>query len=232
MSENALAPGLYLVPTPIGNIEDITLRALKVLSEADIVACEDTRHTGNLFKMLNIRAKKFDSFHEHNEIEKAKYLADEIAQGKSIALVSDAGSPAISDPGYRLVNECVERGLYVTALPGATAFVPALTGSGFAVHNFAFFGFAPQKKGRQTFLKNVLNCEMTSILYESTYRIEKLIEEIIEYGGAERSICIAREITKLHEEFIRGTAAEVKNKLKGNSTKGEFVVIIEKNKME
>ena len=222
-----LAPAIYLVPTPIGNLEDITIRALRVLASADVVACEDTRHTGNLLKQYGINAKKFDSFHEHNEKTKASALVSLVDSGKSVALVTDAGSPGISDPGYRLVHQAIESGAEIVPLPGATAFVPALTASGMAVDSFVFLGFPPQKKGRQTFMKALAEMQHTAILYESPYRAAKLAEEIVEYCGAARRVCFCREISKVYEEFIRGTAEECQRELSGRqSVKGEFVVIV------
>ncbi|MFP4368168.1 MAG: 16S rRNA (cytidine(1402)-2'-O)-methyltransferase [Candidatus Kapaibacterium sp.] len=222
---------LYLVPTPIGNMQDITLRAIEILKSADIIACEDTRRTGMLLKNLGIIPKKLDSYHEHNEQKKAPELASLISEGISIALVSDAGYPLISDPGYRLVNAVTESGGKIIPLPGATAAIPALAASGMASHSFTFMGFPPQKKGRTTFLIKCLDKEETIILYESPYRIERLINEIIEYSSPDRKVCLGREISKLHEEFIRGSAEECLKVLKGKAgIKGEFVIIIEGNK--
>jgi 16S rRNA (cytidine1402-2'-O)-methyltransferase len=223
-----LKPGLYLVPTPIGNLEDITIRALNVIASADILCCEDTRHTGILLKHYSIFAKRLESYHEHNEKEKTRYLIDEIKEGNSIALVTDAGSPGISDPAFRLVKEAIERGVPVFPLPGATAFVPALTASGLAVSRFKFFGFPPQKKGRGAFIKSLADEDCTMILYESPYRIPKLLLQLSDALGSERNICIAREISKIHEEFIRGSISQCLSMLKEKvSVKGEFVVIIE-----
>jgi 16S rRNA (cytidine1402-2'-O)-methyltransferase len=218
---------IYLVPTPIGNMEDITLRAIRVLQEADIIACEDTRHSGQLLKALKIIPKApLQSYHDHNEEQKANVLVEQVLNGKSLALISDAGTPCISDPGYRLVNAAIERNVKIVSLPGATAFVPALVSSGFAVNNFTFFGFLPQKKGRATFLRNVLECRTTAIVYESSHRIMKLISELSELAP-ERRICICREISKVYEEIIHCTASEAQHiKL---SEKGEFVVVIEGN---
>lgn len=229
-NDEPLKPALYLVPTPIGNLEDITLRALRILASADIVACEDTRHTGQLLKLLGIRAKSIESYHDHNEASKAEYLVGKIADGKSLALVSDAGSPSISDPGYRLVQAAVAGGIDIVPLPGATAFVPALSASGMSVHEFCFLGFPPQKKGRQTFLKRAAELDTTVIFYESPFRINKLVDELIEICGEDRKICIAREISKMFEEFLRGSLAELKKIMSERSNlKGEMVVIIEGN---
>ena len=229
--KNLIEAALYIVPTPIGNLDDITLRAIKVLKEADNVACEDTRRAGQLMKMLEISGKKFISYHEHNEREKAVQIAAIIAEGKSVALVSDAGTPGISDPAYRLINECIRSGIKIVPLPGATAFIPALLASGFGTDKFVFLGFPPHKKGRKTFINNLAQLEMTAILYESPYRIQKLIKEMLEAGMAHREICIAREITKIHEEFIRGTVAECLEILNThNNLKGEFVIVVNSNK--
>jgi 16S rRNA (cytidine1402-2'-O)-methyltransferase len=227
-NEQKLEPALYLVSTPIGNMGDITLRAISVLSQADCVACEDTRHTGNLLKMLEIHARRLTSYHEHNELVKSKQLIDMILSGSSVALVSDAGTPSVSDPGYRIVAAAIEAGVRVVPIPGASAALAALVGSGAAVNRFAFWGFPPQKKGRRTFVQNLLDASTTVIIYESPNRIIKLIEAIVEQGGADRHICIAREITKLNEEFLRGTAGECLANLKSrNSIKGELVVVVD-----
>ncbi len=232
--ENHLEHAIYLVATPIGNLEDITLRALRILRNADIIACEDTRHSGIMLKKLEIEYKKLISYHEHNEAEKCKYLVDLVKAGNSIALISDAGTPLISDPGFKLVAEAVEQGVNVIPVPGASSFLAALSASGMSVHRFTFAGFAPQKKGRQTFLKNICDIDNTVILFESTHRIEKLIGELGIIAGDNRKICIAREITKLHEEFIRGTISEVSEIIKKkNGLKGEIVVMIDaKQNME
>lgn len=224
----SLPSGLYLVPTPIGNLEDITLRAIKVLANADIVACEDTRRTGILLKHYSIHAKHFASYHEHNEKMKSKFLVDEIQKGLSVALVTDAGAPGISDPAFRIVKEAIERDVIVIPLPGATAFVPALTASGLPVDNFKFLGFPPKKKGRKTFIESLANETGTLILYESPYRILKLLKQLGEVLGIDRNICLAREISKIHEEFIRGDIALcLKEMSRRDAIKGEFVVVIQ-----
>lgn len=228
-----LEPALYLVPTPIGNLEDITFRAMRVLATADIVACEDTRTTASLLKKIEVHANQLTSYHEYNEREKAPYLADLIKQGKSVALVSDAGTPALSDPGYRLINSAIELGLKIIALPGANALLPALSSSGFPTNEFTFMGFPPQKKGRQTFLKRVSEQETTVILYESTHRIIKLVTELGEHCGDDRQVCIAREISKIYEEYLRGTIGELKLTLATRKElKGEIVVIIARKEPE
>lgn len=228
IENNAIEPALYLVPTPIGNLDDITLRAVKVLRAVDIIASEDTRRTGMLLKLLKIQSKKTESYHDHNEEDKAKYLVKLISEGKSIALVSDAGSPAISDPGYRIVKEAALQGIKIIPLPGATAFVPALTASGLHVNAFTFLGFPPQKKGRKTFLSQIPDMKHTVIMYESPHRIEKLVDELIEICGEDRQVCVAREISKIYEEFVRGSLKECKDILNAkNSQKGEFVLVLQ-----
>jgi len=219
---------LHIVPTPIGNLDDITIRAVKVLSDVDIIACEDTRHTGNLLKSLSIIPKKLISYHEHNEKQRANEIIQEIKSGNSVALVTDAGTPLISDPGFPLIKLAVENDVKIISLPGATAFVPALSSSGFPTNSFVFLGFPPQKKGRATFLKKLDSINETIILYESTHRIIKLLDELINLFGESRQICIAREISKIHEEYIRGSALQCKEYLlKNNKVKGEFVVVID-----
>jgi 16S rRNA (cytidine1402-2'-O)-methyltransferase len=220
---------LYIVPTPIGYLDDITIRALKILSSADIIACEDTRHSGTMLKTLNIPHKKLDSYHDYNEETKANLLVNEILSGKSVALVTDAGTPGISDPGFRIIKKAIEQNIKIISLPGATAFIPALVASGLPVNEFHFFGFPPAKKGRKTFLQNVASQKSTLILYESPYKILKLIDELIELCVPHCQACIAREISKVYEEYIRGTLEECKQKLQSKtSIKGEFVVVIGK----
>jgi 16S rRNA (cytidine1402-2'-O)-methyltransferase len=227
MKENKIEASLYIVPTPIGNLEDITLRAINILQNVDIIACEDTRRCGMLIKNLNLQCSaKFESYFDYNEDSKSKHLINEIKNGKSVALISDAGTPCISDPGFRIVNMAIESNIKVIPLPGATAFVPALIVSGFAVHSFIFMGFPPQKKGRSTFLKDTLNATNTVILYESSHRINKLIQEIAMIDNS-RNICISREISKIFEEQIRFNTSEF---IAGNvkiTEKGEFVIVIE-----
>jgi 16S rRNA (cytidine1402-2'-O)-methyltransferase len=225
-----LQTGLYIVPTPIGNLEDVSRRAAYVLARADIVACEDTRHTGKLLKYLGIRAKRLVSYHEHNEKSRSQNLTEEIIAGNSVALASDAGMPGISDPGYRLVQACIEREIKITPLPGPTAFVPALIASGLPFDKFTFLGFPPQKKGRRKFLNQAAENTVTTVFYESPYRVLKLMQGLAECCPGRRS-CVAREISKIHEEFIRGSVIEIAEELKSReSIKGEFVVIIEGRK--
>lgn len=231
-NDNSVQSGiLYLVPTPIGNLEDVTQRALKVLSAVDIIASEDTRHSSSLLRNLNITYNKLESYHDYNEESKSKLLVEEIINGKSVALISDAGSPGISDPGYRIISEAVKNKIKIISLPGPTAFVPALIASGFRFDKFLFAGFPPHKKGRMTFLKELAGFPFTIVLYESPHRIEKLINEINEHFGSERSICLAREISKIYEDYQRGTAPELLLSIKsGMIIKGEYVVIIDSQK--
>jgi len=222
-----LTAGLYIIPTPIGNIGDITLRALEILENVEYIACEDTRTTSKLLNFYGIQKPKLFSYHDHNEAEKTGYILDLIKQGKRVALVSEAGMPLISDPGFRIVNLIIENNLYFEVLPGANAALPALILSGFPVHHFTFLGFPPQKKNRKKFLENIKNYQNTVILYESPYRIIKLVEELGEILGYSRKIAISREITKKFEETIRGTIEEVIKILKQKQNlKGEFVLII------
>lgn len=231
MEKNSFQSGIYLVPTPIGNLDDITIRAMKLLKAADIIACEDTRTTGQLLKLLEIDHRRMVSFHEHNETQRSEELVKAAQEGSIVALVSDAGSPGISDPGFRLVNLARQSDVYVTALPGATALIPALTASGFPTDAFVFLGFAPAKKGRKTFLESLNKFDLTIILYESPHKIVKLIEEIINHYGTDIEVCVAREISKIYEEFIHGTADFVLTQLKNKSSiKGEFVVVINMKK--
>ncbi|TAE23725.1 MAG: 16S rRNA (cytidine(1402)-2'-O)-methyltransferase [Candidatus Kapaibacterium sp.] len=223
-----LEPALYLVPVPIGNRDDITLRALKTLQRADIIASEDTRTTGQLLALYGITAERLRAYHDYNEETEARKLIRKIEQGKAIALVSEAGSPCISDPGFRVVQAAIQANIAVVPLPGATAFVPALSASGLAVDSFTFLGFPPHKKGRETFVKSLRERTETVILYESSHRAVKLLEELCEYGSENRRICIARELTKMYEEFLRGTVQECLQRLAARSQqKGEFVFILE-----
>lgn len=219
---------LFLVPTPIGNLEDITLRAIRVLSEVDAVLAEDTRNTGKLLKHLEI-SKPLYAHHSHNEHAGVQGVIKMLEAGKKLALVSDAGTPGISDPGYLLVKACLLKGIEIESLPGATAFVPALVNSGFPTDRFVFEGFLPHKKGRQTRFKNLAEEERTIVLYESPHRIIKTLEQIIEFIGAERQVLVAREITKLHEQMHRGSAEEVLKQFQNQPDKvrGEMVVVIE-----
>jgi 16S rRNA (cytidine1402-2'-O)-methyltransferase len=219
-------PGkLYLVPTPIGNLEDITLRAIRVLKEADLILAEDTRTSAPLLKHFDIHQKVY-AHHQHNEHQSANEIVKFLKEGKNIALISDAGTPAISDPGFYLVREALKHGLEVECLPGATAFVPALVNSGFPTDRFCFEGFLPLKKGRQTRYKALAVEERTIILYESPHRLMKTLDEMAEFFGSERLISVSRELTKMFEETVRGTVAEVKIYFETHPAKGEFVICV------
>jgi 16S rRNA (cytidine1402-2'-O)-methyltransferase len=219
-------PGkLYLVPTPIGNLEDITLRALRILKEVDLILAEDTRTSAPLLKHFDIQQKVF-AHHQHNEHQSSNEIIKFLLQGQNIALISDAGTPAISDPGFFLVREALKFNIAVECLPGATAFVPALVNSGFPTDKFCFEGFLPLKKGRQTRFKFLATEERTIILYESPHRLLKTLEEMATYFGADRQISVSRELTKMFEETVRGTVAEVKLYFETHPLKGEFVMCI------
>lgn len=222
---NSEAGKLYLVPTPIGNLEDITLRAIRVLKEADIILAEDTRTSAPLLKHFEID-KKVYAHHQHNEHQSSGEIVKFLKEGKKVALISDAGTPAISDPGFYLVREALKHELHVECLPGATAFVPALVNSGFPTDRFCFEGFLPLKKGRQTRYKFLAEEERTIILYESPHRLLKTLEEMTTYFGAERLLSVSRELTKMFEETVRGTVAEVKTHFETHPIKGEFVICI------
>jgi 16S rRNA (cytidine1402-2'-O)-methyltransferase len=217
---------LTLVATPIGNLSDISERAKEALHSADVVACEDTRVTGNLLRLLGIQ-KPLLAHHEHNERQSAAALAERVAAGEQVAVVCDAGSPALSDPGFRATRECRRRGLPVSPVPGPCAAIAALTASGLPTNAFRYVGFlAPKSAARLRFLEEIREATETVVLYESCHRVEKFATEIVEVLGAERVVCFAREITKLHETFIVGTAGEVAPKMKGDNLRGEFVVVI------
>ncbi|MDR0712515.1 MAG: 16S rRNA (cytidine(1402)-2'-O)-methyltransferase [Prevotellaceae bacterium] len=217
---------LFLVPTPIGNLDDITLRAIRVLREVDIVLAEDTRTTGFLLKRLNI-ATKLQSHHKFNEHQTVERIAALIAQGKSVALASDAGTPGISDPGFLLVRTCLAKGVEVECLPGATAFVPALVCSGLPCDRFCFEGFLPQKKGRQSKISALQDEDRTMVFYESPYRLLKLLEQLSEALGDARRASVSRELSKLHEETVRGTLTELRRYFAQKEPKGEIVVVVE-----
>lgn len=216
---------LYIIPTPIGNLEDITLRALRILKEVDIILAEDTRTTGNLLKHYSIEKKMF-AHHLHNEHKTVVSLIDRIVAGEKIALVSDAGTPSISDPGFLLVRECIKSNIEIECLPGATAFVPALVNSGLPSERFCFEGFLPQKKGRQTRLNTLKEEERTMIFYESPFRLIKALNEFIEIFGGERKASVSRELTKLYEETKRGTLEELIVYFSSKVVKGEIVIIV------
>ena len=217
---------LFLVPTPIGNLDDITLRAINVLKEVDGILAEDTRTSGNLLRHLGI-SKPMTAFHLNNEHQQVSRMADRIESGETLALVTDAGTPAISDPGFMLVRECISRDIEVECLPGATAFVPALVNSGLPADHFIFEGFLPHKKGRQTKIKEIADYPYTTILYESPYRLVKTLQQLMEAMGPDRRVSVSRELTKIHEENVRGTLAEVIEYFSQKDVKGEIVIVIE-----
>ena len=216
---------LYIVPTPVGNMEDMTLRAIRILKEVDLVLAEDTRTSGVLLKHFDIR-NQLMSHHKFNEHGTAAGIVNRLLAGQDIALISDAGTPGISDPGFFLVREAVRAGVEVQTLPGATAFVPALVSSGLPCDRFAFEGFLPQKKGRQTKILSLAREERTMIFYESPYRVVKTLEQFAEAYGEDRQVSVCREISKVHEESVRGTLAEVTAHFKKHEPKGEIVIIL------
>lgn len=218
-------PKLYLVPTPIGNLDDITLRAVSVLRSVDLILAEDTRTTSVLLRHLGIE-KPLRSHHKFNEHATAQLFSEIVAAGRDVALVSDAGTPGISDPGFLLVRTCVEQGVEVETLPGATALIPALVDSGFPCDRFCFEGFLPQKKGRLKQLQRCADEERTMIFYESPYRVVKCLEQFAEVFGAERMVSVSRELTKKFEETVRGTVAEVLDRFRAAEPKGEFVLVV------
>lgn len=216
---------LYLVPTPIGNLEDITLRAIRVLKEVDVIYAEDTRTSGVLLKHYDIKKelRPYHSFNEHHVVEQ---IVNYLNGDKSAALLTDAGTPGISDPGFLLVRECKKNNIKVSCLPGATAFVPALAASGIPCNSFHFEGFLPHKKGRHTALTKLSLLENTFIIYESTHRLQKCIDELIQYCGQERIACVCRELSKIHEECVTDTLTNLKKYYETHSTKGEIVIIV------
>ena len=216
---------LYIVPTPIGNLDDITLRAIKVLQEVDFILAEDTRTSAVLLHHLNID-KPLRSHHKFNEHATVSQVAETIAAGRNVALISDAGSPGISDPGFLLVRTCLEHDIEVETLPGATACIPALVQSGFPCDRFCFEGFLPQKKGRKKRIEALADEERTMIFYESPFRVVKCLEQLAEVMGEEREVAVSREITKMFEETVRGTLAEVAEHFRQHAPKGEFVIVV------
>jgi 16S rRNA (cytidine1402-2'-O)-methyltransferase len=228
MADSARKGVLYVVATPIGNLEDITYRAVRVLKEAGLIACEDTRHTSKLLNHYGIVTPTV-SYHEHNEMERAEELVQKMEQGVSVAQVSDAGMPGISDPGYRVIKLAIERGVTVVPVPGSSALIAALAASGLATDAFQFHGFLPAKSGqRRTALESYRDVEPTVVVYEAPHRIREALEDVVEILGTERPVVIARELTKMHEEFIRGTAAEVLARLGEREIKGEITLLIGK----
>lgn len=220
-------PGiLYIVPTPVGNLEDMTFRAVRVLKEADLILAEDTRTSSVLLKHYDIHGR-VESHHKFNEHKTASMIKERILSGLDVALISDAGTPGISDPGFLLVRTCVAEGITVQTLPGATAFVPAIVSSGYPCDRFCFEGFLPQKKGRQTLLKSLAGETRTMIFYESPYRLVKTLRQLAEFFGDERRCSVAREISKKFEEHRRGTLSEVAEWFEEHEPKGEIVIIVE-----
>ena len=216
---------LYIVPTPVGNMEDMTLRAIRILKEADLILAEDTRTSGILLKHFEIRNHLL-SHHKFNEHGTSAGIVERLLAGQTVALISDAGTPGISDPGFFLVREAVRAGIEVQCLPGATAFVPALVSSGLPCDRFAFEGFLPQKKGRQTKLTALQDEERTMIFYESPYRLVKTLQQFAEYFGADRPVSVCREISKVHEESVRGTLEEVIAHFQQTEPRGEIVIVL------
>lgn len=216
---------LYIVPTPIGNMEDMTYRAVRILSEVDFILAEDTRTSSVLLRHYGID-KKLYSHHKFNEHATVEMVVNNIEAGQSAALISDAGTPGISDPGFLLVRKCVERGVDVESLPGATAFVPALLQSGFPCDKFCFEGFLPQKKGRNKHLQALIEEPRTMIFYESPYRVVKTLTQFAEFFGEDREVSVSRELTKKFEQTVRGTVAEVLAHFQENEPKGEFVIVL------
>jgi 16S rRNA (cytidine1402-2'-O)-methyltransferase len=216
---------LYLVPTPVGNLEDITFRAVRILKAVDMILAEDTRITGFLLKHFDIK-NKMQSHHKFNEHQTVDWIVSQIKAGMNIALVSDAGTPGISDPGFLLARECVAQGIKVECLPGATAFVPALVNSGLPIDRFSFEGFLPLKKGRQTRLEELANETRTMVFYESPFRLLKTLTQFAAVWGADRKASISREISKLHEQTIHGSLDDLINWFTKNEPRGEFVIVV------
>lgn len=217
---------LYLVPSPLGNLKDVTLRALEVLQGVDFILCEDTRTSSKFLSHYNIH-KPLSPYHQHNEHKIVQHIVDQLLVGKNIALITDAGTPGISDPAFLLVRECVKHEIKVETLPGATAFVPALVNSGLTTNRFSFEGFLPLKKGRHTLLTHLKEEERTMIFYESPMRLVRTLEDFIEYFGAERKCSVSRELTKMFEENKQGTLKEVHHYFSQKTVKGEIVIVVE-----
>ena len=228
MAEHTKPGTLFVVATPIGNLEDVTYRAVRVLKEVDVIACEDTRHTAKLLQHYGID-KPTVSYHEHNEVARAEELVGRLEQGISVAQVSDAGMPGISDPGYRVIKLAIERGIRVVPVPGPSALIAAVAASGMATDSFQFLGFLPARSGeRRTMLETLLQAELTTVVYEAPHRIAETLQDVVEILGAERPVVLARELTKVHEEFVRGTAAELLRQCKDREPKGEITLLIGK----
>ena len=216
---------LYLVPTPVGNFEDLTMRALRILREADLILAEDTRTSGNLLRHFDIKNAML-SYHKFNEHQTVESVVNRLRGGETVAVVSDAGTPGISDPGFLVAREAIRAGIEVITLPGATAMVPALVSSGLPCDRFCFEGFLPQKKGRQGRLKALATEPRTMVFYESPHRVVKALAQMIEVCGAERPVSVCREISKIHEESVRGTLAEALEHFQTNEPRGEFVIVV------
>jgi 16S rRNA (cytidine1402-2'-O)-methyltransferase len=216
---------LYLIPTPLGNLKDITLRSIEALQSVDVILCEDTRTSSRLLQHYNIQ-KPLTPYHQHNEHKIVDHLVEQLQAGKTMALITDAGTPGISDPAFLLVRACIKADVKVECLPGATAFVPALVNSGIPSSSFCFEGFLPLKKGRQTMMKKLAEEERTMIFYESPVRLVKTLEEFIQYFGADRQCSVSRELTKMFEENKRGTLQEVSEHFKQKTVKGEIVIVV------
>ena len=220
-----MAGTLYLCATPIGNLEDMTFRAVRILKEADLIAAEDTRHSIKLLNHFEIHTP-MTSYHEYNKFDKGRELVEQLRAGKNIALITDAGTPGISDPGFLVVRECVRNGIEVQCLPGATAFVPALVASGLPNEKFCFEGFLPQKKGRMTKLKSLVDEHRTMVFYESPHRLLKTLTQFAEYFGPGRRVSVSREISKIHEETVRGTLSELIEHFTVTEPRGEIVIVL------
>ncbi|MEO6813008.1 MAG: 16S rRNA (cytidine(1402)-2'-O)-methyltransferase [Ginsengibacter sp.] len=216
---------LYIVPSPIGNLADITFRAIEVLKSVDLILAEDTRTSSKLLRYYAIE-KPTTPYHQHNEHKIIAHLTEQLIAGKIMALITDAGTPGVSDPAFLLVRECIKNDIRVECLPGATAFVPALVNSGLPMNSFCFEGFLPLKKGRQTFLKRMAEEERTMVFYESPMRLPRTLKDFIEYFGAERQCCVSRELTKIFEENKRGTLLEVSDYFNAKTVKGEIVIVV------
>jgi 16S rRNA (cytidine1402-2'-O)-methyltransferase len=232
MAEQTKSGTLYVVATPIGNLEDITYRAVRILKEADLIACEDTRHTAKLLHHYGID-KPTISYHDHNEATRAEELVAKLEQGLNIAQVSDAGMPGISDPGYRVIKLAIERGMQVVPIPGASALISALAAGGLPTDSFQFLGFLPAKSGqRRTVLETLRGSEQTTTVYEAPHRIAETMKDIVEILGADRPIVLARELTKVHEEFIRGSAAQILARVQEHELRGEITLLIGKGEAQ
>ena len=216
---------LYIVPTPVGNLEDMTFRAIRILKEADLILAEDTRTSGILLKHFEIK-NAMQSHHKFNEHKTVENVISKIKAGETVALISDAGTPGISDPGFLLVRECARQGIEVQCLPGATAFVPAIVASGLPDDRFCFEGFLPHKKGRMTRMQTLASEKRTMVFYESPYRLVKTLTQLAEYMGTERQASVSREISKVHEETVRGTLAELTAHFTANEPRGEIVIVV------